>query len=314
MAIAASTWVFLASAIALASADFCNTPETGVLAEQRFGLYSDSARLEVLIERMYRTPEHRRDAETSVRRWLGHLADLGAEINIETLEGPLELAGHTIDLAGERFDLHVPSQRPDHGYGLLVYISPERVFDMPGGWGRVLEDRGIILVTPHNASNRDSVLVRRFPLALHALENVANCYDLDPTRIYVGGWSGGSRTAQALALAFPEAFRGALMIAGSFPVANNEPSVTLYGDRLVLFPNQLPADEELLARLRQHSKLVMLTGDSDRAFMRWDVRTLRSLEESGVPVALIRVPRLGHHLPSAGWFARALGELDAPRE
>lgn len=312
MTIAASQWIFLASAIALGNVDFCSSPETGELAEQRFGLYSDSARLEVLVERMYRTPEHRRDAETSVRRWLGHLVELGAQIDPEILEGPLELAGHTIDLDGERFDLHVPPERPEGGYGLLVYISPERGFDMPGGWRRVLEARGIILVTPQNASNRDSVVVRRFPLALHALENVADCYDLDPNRIYVGGWSGGSRTAQALALAFPEVFRGALMIAGSFPIDNSEPLMTLYGERLVLFPNPLPADEELLARLRQHSRLIMLTGDSDRALMRWDVRTLRSLEESDIQAALIRVPGLGHQLPSAGWLERALGELDSP--
>lgn len=302
-------WLVSAVGLFFQGTAWSSTP-VGMMSEQRFDLYSEAARLETLIERMYRTPEHRRDAELSIRRWFEHLLAAGRIQDRRVLETPFELVGQTVDLGAERFDLFVPSRRPAQGYGLLVFIPADPVFRLPRGWRHVLEARGIILVTPRNAGNSDSLVLRRFPLALHALKNVGQRYLVDPARSYVGGWSGGARTAQALVLAYPELFRGALMIAGSFPIGNSEPSVTLTGDRLVLFPNPLPADDALLARLRSESRLVMLTGEQDTELLRWDVLTLQSMREAEVDGSLIRVPRLGHVVPEARWLERALRMLD----
>jgi len=272
----------------------------GHLDQQRFDQYSDLAKLEVIIERMYSTPERLRQVESSANQLLEALVAADPNADPAMLETPMALAGHTIDLNTEWFDAYVPRRRPADGYGLLVFISPEPAFRAPREWRTLLNSRGIILVTPRNAGNAHPVVFRRIPLALHALENIVHRFPIDPARTYIGGWSGGSRVALSIAIAYPDLFRGGLLIAGSDPV----------GDADSMLPNLLPNDQALLTRLQTDTRLVMLTGDKDTAPLRLDERTLESSREAGINGTLIRMRDTGHVMPDRSSLAQALRGLD----
>ncbi|MCC5866190.1 MAG: hypothetical protein JJU31_13785 [Wenzhouxiangella sp.] len=285
-------WLFCASASG-----------AGQLDQQRFEHYSDLAKLEVIIERMYWTPERLQQIEASAARLLGALVAADPNADPALLQTPMSMAGHTVDLDTEWFDAYVPRRRPAAGYGLLVFIPPGPEFRAPRAWRSLLDTHGIILVTPRSAGNGHPVVFRRIPLALHARENMAQRFPIDPARTYIGGWSGGSRVALSVAIAYPDIFRGGLLIAGSDPV----------GDAESMLPNLLPTDQALLTRLRTDSRLVMLTGDNDTAPLRQDQRTLQSLREAGINGTLIRMRNTGHVMPDRSSLAQALHALDELR-
>lgn len=264
---------------------------------QSFEYYAEHALLETVVDRVYRTPALRAEVELAAQRWLASIAShTGAEL---PLDQAFVLAGHTVDLAIESFDVFVPGLRPQAGYGLLVFIPPEPSFQLPDEWRGLMERRGIIVVAPRNAGNGHPVMFRRLALALHAHENAVRRFPIDPERSYVGGWSGGSRVALALAIAYPDLFRGALLIAGSDPVDSGSSP----------FPNLLPTDPPLLDQLRA-SRLVMLTGERDRPALRRDRRTLKSMLDAGLDGTLIRARDLGHTLPDARSLAHALNAIE----
>src|SRR4029077_12118401 len=64
----------------------------------------------------------------------------------------------------------------------------------------------------------------------------------------VGGFSGGSRVALKIALAYPDLFRGVLLNAGSDPI----------GDTEALLP-----PDDLFAQFQNSTRLVYVTGSAD---------------------------------------------------
>jgi len=66
--------------------------------------------------------------------------------------------------------------------------------DAAQGWAAVLERRSLIFVSAENSGNEANILDRREPLALLAAHNIMQRFRVDPERIYVGGFSGGSRS------------------------------------------------------------------------------------------------------------------------
>src|SRR5207302_4709848 len=142
-----------------------------------------------------------------IRRMLSPLA--AAQIPAVQARMGLRLSEQPVDLAREKFVLYVPRRAPDRGYGLLVFVPPSDDAALPPGWVPVLDQFGLILVRPVRSGNDQSAFGRRYPLAILAEYNVATRYRLDPDRIYIAGFSGGSRVALRLALAYPDVFRGA---------------------------------------------------------------------------------------------------------
>ncbi|HEY3778656.1 MAG TPA: PHB depolymerase family esterase [Rhizomicrobium sp.] len=175
-----------------------------------------------------------------------------------------KLAEQPVDPAKETFVLYVPSRAPAGGYGLVVFVPPWDVARLPDGWGPVLDQAGMIFVSAAKSGNDQNVLARREPLALLGQTNVAQRYRLDPTRIYVAGFSGGSRVALRLALGYPDVFRGAILDAGSDAI----------GTATIPLP---PRD--LLARFQETSHIVYLTGDRDTAAVAADAASLHSLND-----------------------------------
>lgn len=211
------------------------------------------------------------------------------------------LSEQAIDLAQERFTLYVPTHSPPpQGYALLVFVSPWEDTREARQWRTELERHDTIFVSALRSGNDMDVLNRREPLALLAAYNVMRRYRVDPDRVYVGGFSGGSRVALRLALAYPDLFRGVLLEAGSDPI----------GTTAIPLP---PAD--LLHRFQQSTRVVYLTGARDDYHQQEDARSRESLHDWCVTsLSSVAMPWTGHELADAGDFSRALDKLTQPAQ
>src|ERR1700744_3727341 len=159
-----------------------------------------------------------------------------------------KIEGLPLDLSKESFTVYVPSKKPPNGYGLMVFVPPWGDGHMPEDWAPVLDDSSVIFVAADNSGNRTEVRTRREPLALIAAQNIMRQYEVDPSRVFVAGFSGGSKVALRLALAYPDIFRGAFLNSGSEPI----------GTSSIPLP---PTD--LFDRFQKSSRIVYATGDDD---------------------------------------------------
>jgi hypothetical protein len=164
-------------------------------------------------------------------------------------DGHEAVAEQPVDLSKENFVIYVPPQRPANGYGLMVFVPPWQQATLPSGWAGVLDQHGVIFVSAARSGNDENVITRRVPLALIAAHNVIMRYAVDPKRIFVGGFSGGSRVALRLAVEFPDVFRGAFLNAGSDPIGVDPVA---------------PPAKNLLRLFQESSRLVYVTGVSPR--------------------------------------------------
>ncbi len=199
-----------------------------------------------------------------VRRLLSPLASEQIKGVLARTPAPRRLLEQSIDLAAERFVLYVPPTPPAAGYGVLVFVPPWQDARLPQGWGPTLDRFGVIFVSAARSGNEEDVIGRREPLALLALYNVMQRYPVDPQRVYVGGFSGGSRIAMRLALGYPDVFRGALLNAGSDPLGTGVPPLP-------------PA--ELFRHFQESMHLVYVTGENDPAHLDMDADSMHSMRK-----------------------------------
>lgn len=197
-----------------------------------------------------------------------------------------------IDLANEKFTLYVPTRTPAKGYALLVFVPPWREAVVPPHWIAALDRHDMIFVSASNSGNDANVLDRREPLALLAAHNVRQRYPVDPDRVYIGGFSGGSRVAMRLAVAYPDVFRAALLNAGSDSIGDGQ------------LP--LPA-AELVRQFQDSTRLVYLTGQDDSVGLDQDVRSRESMQEwCAFDLQTQLLLRAGHEAAGPAALNRAL--------
>jgi len=229
-----------------------------------------------------------------LRRLFSPLSAL--RVNQEAARAGTTLRGQPIDLASESFSIYVPAHPypPPHGYSLLVFVPPWSRAEVPSQWIPALDRHDMILVTAANSGNDAPTVNRREPLALLAAQNAMVQYSVDPQRVYIGGFSGGSRVALRLALGYPDVFHGALLNAGSDPIGNAD----------VPLP---PA--ELLRQFQDSTRLVYVTGEDDARLID-DIHSQQSLEKWCVfDVVTETEPRKGHEPADASAFSRSLDAL-----
>ena len=232
------------------------------------------------------------------------LSPFEAEATLRRLQaGGGTPASQLLDLSGEKFLVRIPPQKPKEGYALLVFIPPWQHAALPEGWGPTLDQHGFMFVSAARSGNTESTMGRREPLALLAAYNLMRGYPIDPRRVYIGGFSGGSRVALRLALGYPDLFRGALLNAGS----------DVIGNAAATPPIPLPP-RELLYQFQESSRLVYVTGERDEEHLPDDMLSLQSLKQwCMVDPYAFTLPRLAHAPVDAQGLARALDALDAPR-
>ena len=234
--------------------------------------------------------------EEMVRRLLSPLT--GARLHEQVLLKGKPFAGQAINIVDEHFTVYVPSHRPNEGYGLLVFVPPWDDARVPTEWIRSLEEFGIILVSAARSGNDQSVLSRRYPLALLAFDNIERRYSLDLKRVYVGGFSGGARVALRLALGYPDVFSGVILNAGSDPIGTRE---------LPLPP------AEYVHQFQDSTRIVYLTGDRDSDVLADDMSSQAELRHWCVfNVYRHTLPLTGHELAGGSAFRQALVDLLEP--
>lgn len=201
-----------------------------------------------------------------------------------------------IDLSEEKFVVYVPTTKPANGYGLIVFVPPWDVGKVPNAWTDVLDQYGLIYVSAANSGNDANPIARREPLALLAYANVVKRYPIDPARVYVSGFSGGSRIAMRLALAYPDIFRGALLNSGSDPI----------GDAVVPLP-----PKNLFLRFQESSTLAYVTGADDTAVLQADRASRHAMNNWCMFNIQSRDMRgTGHHTADPDSLSWALDVLD----
>jgi dienelactone hydrolase len=172
----------------------------------------------------------------------------------------------------------------------------------------LLERTGTIWVGADGAGNGRPDW-QRWGLALDAAEELTRLYAIDPKRVYVGGYSGGGRTASALATLYPEVFRGALCW---FGVSHFHP-LAVPDKPGAHWPPQFPEPpRERLTTVREDGRFVLVTGERD--FNRAQTKaTWRHLEGDGFGrVTYLEIPGVDHYFGvPAEWMERALAALDA---
>jgi dienelactone hydrolase len=210
------------------------------------------------------------------------------------------LALRPLDVASERFLIYQPAaQPPPRGYALLVFVPPWQDARLPPGWAGVLERLGVVFITAARSGNDENPTGRRAPLALLAAAEARRRFPIDPERVYVGGFSGGSRIALRIALAYPDVFRGAILDAGSDPI----------GTAQLPLP---PAD--LFAEFQSRTSVVYITGERDPDHLADDALSIRSLHRWCVANVDEAVqPRMQHEVALPGALLQALEHLFAQR-
>jgi len=276
LAIALSCIVAPADAVDAAPTD--PTPATGAAMPVTFDRYSPLANSNEMVRRTL--------SPIAADRVLGYLHDKSQQ-----------LPEQSIDLSSERFRIYVPQgEPPANGYGLIVFIPPWDDGSVPSEWRPVLTRHNLIYVAADRSGNDFNMLWRRLPLALHAYQNVAARYKLDPERIYVSGFSGGSRTAMRAALSYPDVFRGAILNSGSDP----------FGDAGIAVPSR-----ELFELFQRRSRVVLVSGTEDLVIDARDAAMLDSAERlcvEGVSTQPMR--NTGHALMRALMLERAIDAIE----
>jgi Esterase PHB depolymerase len=179
----------------------------------------------------------------------------------------------------------------------------------------VLDSHKLIWIGANHSGN-DRALWCRAGLAIDAAYNVQQQYKIDPARVYVAGMSGGSKIASLVGVAYSDVFAGGIYCCGtSFYRDIEAPSPA--GERLAdnqrrVYPRAFyPPPLKLLTMAKQISRHVLLTGEHD---MNRD--STQAIYEKGFKldgfkyVTYLEVPAMGHQLPPAEWFQKAVEAVD----
>jgi tetratricopeptide (TPR) repeat protein len=240
---------------------------------------------------------------------LGTLEEVSARygVTLDEIRSNDEKTGN-YRIEEETFEVFVPeAYEPARPHALFVWVSPTPF----GGTERaelqkVLAGHDVIWIGA-NASGNDRARWDRTTLALDAAAGMAELYNIDPSRVWTGGYSGGGRVASGLVLLYPEVFQGGLFVMGcdfyrQLPVADHPGAV---------WPSSFrEPDPKTLRTLRRDRRYVILTGTRD--FNVSKSRTVHQayLDEDFRHVRLFVVPGMSHYDPvPAEWWQRAFAFL-----
>lgn len=219
--------------------------------------------------------------------------------------------GNDYRIGEESFSVYVPpAYDANVPHGLLLWISAGDGGGMPKGWEELMDRRKLIWIGANRAGNGHSVPGRRMPLALDAVHNAEKTYNIDPNRVYTSGLSGGGRVASVLAIHYPDIFSGGIFVVG----AECWELIPVTGKPGRAYKPMPRPPEKYLAMARQRGRYVLLTGDND--FNRqqtkdyYDHGYKKKLEH----VLYMQVPEMGHQMPPAEWYEKAIIFLDTAKQ
>ena len=161
----------------------------------------------------------------------------------------------------------------------------------------------MIVIAARNSGNKRNIF-DRMRMAIDANHNMRSRFIIDGRRVYVSGFSGGSRVASNLGVCYAEMFSGAVCFMGCnfyLPVKGEDGKV--YGESFI------PADE-LLQIAKQACRYSLVTGTKDFNLANTKAVADAMKKEGFANARLFVVPDQGHTPPSAEWLSKALQHLD----
>jgi len=209
------------------------------------------------------------------------------------------------DIKTEKFRVVMPSgYSTNESWGLLVWISAEDQARVPPQLVSQLTAHRLLLVSAYKSGNGRHPL-DRFRLALDAKCNMCRTYVIDRKRLYVSGFSGGSRIASMLGVAYGDLFSGTLCFCGVnfFRTVRGSPAEE--------YPATYDPAPSALARAKQSGRFALVTGETDPN--RLSTKTLSQTgfkRENFKNVLYLEVPGMGHAVPEAAVISKALDFLE----
>lgn len=177
---------------------------------------------------------------------------------------------------------------PENPPGVLVYISPQNIINIPHGWLDITKKHNLIFISARNSGNKVSVN-KRIIMSLIAPTLIQSKYKINTNRIYISGFSGGGRVASMVSTQFPNIFSGTIYICG----VNFWEKIT----------------NQKLDMIRKN-RFVFLTGTED--FNLSDTKNVyaRYKKEEVKNIKLIVVAKMRHSNPNRSKFNQAIEFLD----
>ena len=211
------------------------------------------------------------------------------------------------DVGKEKFRVFVPAgYKHADKWGLLVWINPGDGADLPAGWEAALARHKLLAVSAHKSGNPRNVF-DRMRLAIDGCFNMQKRFNIDTDRVYVGGFSGGGRVASFLAVAYPDLFTGGIFVCG----VNFYKNVPAEPGKV--FGRSFDPAPEALEIAKKSGRFALVTGEKD--FNRLNTRAMHEhgfVKEGFKHAEVFEVPGMGHSVPGAEWFDKALKFLDGP--
>jgi predicted peptidase len=173
-----------------------------------------------------------------------------------------------------------------------VYISPADTGRIKRDWKPLMQETNLIWISA-NRSGNNTHTSRRVSYALLALTVMGRNYQIDKSRIYISGFSGGGRTASYVATEYPQLFKGAIYICG----------VLFWGDDRTIAIDEV-----------RKNRYVFLTGTKDFN-LRDTKQVFKKYGKAGVEqVKLMVIPHMGHSNPRYSDYSKAIAWLDGEVE
>ena len=210
------------------------------------------------------------------------------------------------DLTTGRAAIRLPAHVDQENYpGVLLWINGSDDNTLPEQLFAAADQYGLVLATQVDAGNGTAVPAR-LQRVCDTLATVCEKVHIDLSRVYVGGISGGGKSATLLAVGFPEIIAGVLPVVG-FGTYESTTSPDYLGQWPPLFTKPRGPHLTLLTSLR----FAPITGDKD--FNHAPIlASTKVFERDKFQLRLFDVPGLGHEMPSPETLQKAIGWLDEP--
>jgi hypothetical protein len=211
----------------------------------------------------------------------------------------------TYDVAKETFEILVPKDyKATEPHGLFIWVGASAAPSIPKEWEAVLAEKKLIFVGARNSGNPRDIF-DRMRMAVDANYNLRKLYNVDGRRVYVSGFSGGSRVASMLGVCFGEMFSGTICFMG----VNFYTDIPM-GANKAYPPGYIP-DDQVLPLAKKFCRYVLVTGTKEMNH----AETLSTYEngfkrEGFASVKLLDVPDQKHAPPAAEWLRKAIEFLD----
>lgn len=245
---------------------------------------------------------------------------LGALEDPSVLEDPIAFGAVSTseDLEAVTYDVYVPpGYDGSEPYGLVAFINSGNNGGAPAGsYQALFESERLIQIAPDGAGNAVNIDIRMGRAMLGALRAM-ELFNIDDTRVYAMGNSGGARSAHMMLHQYPQLFSGALPRCGAnYPREVDQDYETREPDSHYEFwgAGFFPAvaGEPYLDYLRsfEHRFALMVSFDD---FREGDVMNIyhNGMEQDGLYARLIETPG-GHCATNEAHFYDALGFVEHP--